>query len=90
MRPGGSARATYRTSSAVEPEVDVQPPLVGEAEEQVLAVGLGGGQRTAGEEGGTVGEPALRAGHVHRGAAEAREVLASVAVDGMTSGTGTR
>ena len=55
--------------------MDVHEPLALEADEQVLALGLGAEQRPAVERGRLVGEPALRARRRDRRPAKARVEL---------------
>ena len=59
--PAAVVAVHRRRSRCRETEVDVQPAVIGEAEEEVLAVGLRGEQRPAVEERGALREAALRA-----------------------------
>ena len=85
-RGGGRRAPAPKVRTAVEAEVDVQPAVAAEPEEQVLAVGVGLLEHPAVEQRGAGGEPALRAAHVHRRAGEPSVVLAGLTADGVTLG----
>ena len=71
---------------AVEAEMDAEPDIVGEAEEHLLAVGFGGFEHAAVEQGGAFGEAALRAAGCDGLGDEACRESARETVDGVTFG----
>ncbi|CAM5246157.1 hypothetical protein SNARM312S_04505 [Streptomyces narbonensis] len=83
---GRRRRGVAEGHLAEEPEVDVDPLLAREAQEEVLAVGLGGLQDAPVEQGRRVGELALGAGDAHGPAAEPLAVVGGQPVDGVPFG----
>ncbi|BDH53427.1 hypothetical protein MTP02_44380 [Streptomyces albus] len=71
---------------AEEAEVDVDPAVAAEVQEEVFAVRLGPGELGAVEQGGGGGEAALGAGDAHRPAAEPLLVVGGQPVEGVPFG----
>ncbi len=85
---GRRGRGGAEAELAEEAEVDVDPAGGAEAEEEVLAVGVRGGEGASVQEGRAVGELALRTAHPDRCASEPFGVVVGEAADGVSLGHG--